>query len=231
MIIKGFQPTSLLDYPGNIASIIFTAGCNFRCPYCYNKQLVMNSPELEELDEERILEMLAKRKKLIDGVVITGGEPTLHKDLPQLLEKIKKLGLKIKLDTNGANPEMIQELINKKLIDFIAMDIKSPLEKYEQITRIKTDTAKIKKSVEIIMKSGTEYEFRTTAQPDLLTKEDFQKIGQWLKGAKKYCIQQFKTMPEMIDETFKNKNTYSKEELEEIKKSLANYFEKIEIRA
>ena len=191
----------------------------------------MNSPNLIELDENKIIEKISKRKNLIDGVVLSGGEPTLQKDLPKFASKIKELGLKVKLDTNGTRPDMLQELINKKLVDFIAMDIKGPLEKYEQITQTKLDLGAIKKSVELLMKAGVDYEFRTTALPDLLTEKDFQKIGEWLKGAKKYCIQQFKPMPDMIDSSYEHKETYTSKELEKIRKQLEPFFEKVEVRA
>ncbi|MBW2990301.1 anaerobic ribonucleoside-triphosphate reductase activating protein [Candidatus Woesearchaeota archaeon] len=230
MLIKGFQATSLADYPGEIASIVFVAECDFRCPYCYNKLLVLNSPDLIELDEKKILEKISERRKLIDGVVISGGEPVLQKGLPEFAGKIKELELKVKVDTNGTNPDMIQELIDKGLADFIAMDIKGPLDKYNEIAMVKVNKSAIKKSTEIIMQGKTDYEFRTTALPDLLTKKDFLEIGKWLKGAKKYCIQQFKKMPDMIDESFAGKKTYSKEELEEIRKELEPYFERIEVR-
>ena len=235
MIIKGFQATTMLDYPGQIASLVFTPGCDFRCPYCYNKSLVIDSPDLIELDENKILEKISQRRKLIDGVVISGGEPCLQKDLPSFAEKIKKLGLKVKIDTNGTNPKMLKKLIDKGLVDFIAMDIKGPLNKYEDITQTRADVSAIKQSAEIIMQSSTQgkvdYEFRTTALPDLLSQEDFQKIGEWLKGAKKYCIQQFKPIPGMIDSSYEYKQTYTSKELEKIRKQLEPYFEKVEVRA
>ena len=231
MLIKGFQATTLLDYPGQIASIVFTPGCDFRCPYCYNKSLVMNSPNLIELDENKILEKISKRKKLIDGVVLSGGEPCLQNDLPGFAEKIKNLGLKVKVDTNGTRPKMLKQLIDKGLVDFIAMDIKGPLGKYEDITQTRFDVSAIEESAKLIMQSKVDYEFRTTALPDLLSQEDFQKIGEWLKGAKKYCLQQFKPMPDMIDSSYEYKETYTFKELEEIRKQLEPYFEKVEVRA
>lgn len=231
MLIKGFQATTLVDYPGEIAAIVFVAGCDFRCPYCYNKLLVLNSPDLIELDEDKIIEKLVSRKKLLDGVVISGGEPVLQKDLPLFIEKIKELGLKVKLDTNGTNPDMIQELVDKNLIDFIAMDIKATLNKYNEIAGVKVNLEAIKKSAELIMQGKIDYEFRTTALPDLLTRQDLLEIGKWLKGAKKYCLQQFKPMPDMIDSSYANKRTYTLEELKEIKESLSEFFKEIEIRS
>ncbi len=230
MIIKGFQPLTLIDFPGQLASIIFTAGCNLRCPYCYNKPLAVNSPELIQLDEEKIFSFLKTRKGLIDGVVITGGEPTLHNGLPSFIKKIKELGFLVKLDTNGTNPEMIKELIDNNLIDYIAMDIKNSLKNYEKTTIIKVPIENIKASVKIIMDSSINYEFRTTSLPKLISKEDFLEIGEWLKGAKKYCLQQFKKADSIIDLSYLNENSYSEEELKNIKNLLTPYFEDIEIR-
>jgi len=235
MLIKGFQATSLADYPGNIASIVFVPLCNFRCHYCYNKSLVLNSPELIELDEDKIIEKLSQRKNLIDGVVISGGEPTLQKELPEFILKIKELGLKVKLDTNGTNPDMMQKLMDRGLVDFIAMDIKAPLEKYEQITGVKADLDAIRRSIKILLNlkdsCNVDYEFRTTALPALLEKKDFLEIGKLLKGAKKYCLQQFRKMPDMIDSSYENKESFSVSELNEIKKELEPFFKKVELRA
>ncbi len=230
MIIKGFQPTTLLDYPGHISALVFTAGCTFRCPFCYNKSLVENSPDLEELDEKKILDLIKRRSKLIEGVVISGGEPTMYKDLPDFIKKIKELGLKVKLDTNGTNPEMLKSLIDQNLLDFIAMDIKNSPKHYEQTTKVKFDVEKIKKSVEMIMKSKVDYEFRTTAAPCFISRDDFIEICKWLDGAKKYCLQQFRPVQGMIDDSLLDERTYSEDELKDIKDMLKPYFEKVEIR-
>ena len=231
MIIKGFQATTLLDYPGQIASIIFTPGCTFRCPFCYNKSLVENSKELKELDEGKIFETLKGRKKLIDGVVITGGEPTMFKDLPDFIRKLKSLGFKVKLDTNGTNPEMIKQLIKEKLIDYVAMDIKSSFEKYELVSKVKFDFKKINESASLIMNGGVDYEFRTTAVPSLVKEKDFVNIGIWLKGAKTYGIQQFKPMKNMIDDGFIYERNYSVDDLNRFKDILKPYFKEVEVRA
>lgn len=234
MRIKGFQGTSLIDYPGNVASIIFTPGCNFRCPFCYNKEMVFDSKELPELDSEKVIAELKKRKKLIEGVVITGGEPLLHKGLPGFVKKLKFLGLKVKLDTNGTNPEMLSELIKNNLVDYIAMDIKAPMEKYERLAGLKTGAEKIKKkvgqSIKILMQSNLPYEFRTTYVPGELDKKDFEKIGSLIKGAKKFCLQQFKPMPGMIDREFEKKQPAPPEDLEKIKELMLDYVEKVELR-
>lgn len=229
MIIKGFQPTTLVDYPGHVASIVFTAGCSFRCGFCYNKKLADDDPELKEIDSNEIFNHLDKRKRLIDGVVITGGEPTLYNDLPEFIKKIKEKGLLVKLDTNGTNPLMLKKLIDDKLIDYIAMDIKNSPDKYLLTTNRKVDMNKINETIKLIMNSSIAYEFRTTVI-SLITKDDFIKIGNWLKGAKKYCLQQFKPIGDLIDPEFIKEKVYSKEELNEIKESLKPYFDKIEVR-
>jgi pyruvate formate lyase activating enzyme len=147
---------------------------------------------MPNVDIKNIIEHLKSRHDWIDGVCVTGGEPTLHVALPQLLSEIKKLGFLIKLDTNGTNPKMLKQLIDKKLVDYIAMDIKAPLENYEDVVKTKVEKNNIKESVEIIRKSGIDYEFRTTVVPKLIKKDDIKRIGEWLKGSKMYCIQQFR---------------------------------------
>src|SRR5690554_5488754 len=168
MKIIGFQKTSLIDYPGKIVSIIFTQGCNFKCPYCHNSDLIFfQSVNNEYFPHDYIFSFLKKRKGLIDGVSITGGEPTLQPDLYNFIVKIKDINLNIKLDTNGSNPELIKSLIDDKLIDYIAMDIKGPLDKYECIIDNKINTDKIIKSISLIKNSKVDYEFRTTVVPGI----------------------------------------------------------------
>lgn len=230
ILIKGIQKTTLIDYPDNVASIIFVGKCDFRCPYCYNRDLVLDWERLPTIKEEEVLGFLKKRKKYYDGVVITGGEPTIYKDLPKFIKKIKKIGLKVKLDSNGSNPAMLKELIEKRLVDYIAMDIKAPLEKYDRSAGVKVNKEKIKESVELIKKGKVEYEFRTTVLPEFFSKEDAKAIGEWLKGAKRYYIQQFRPMESCIDPSFKNKKAYSLKELEELRDSLKGYVGVCEIR-
>ncbi len=190
-MIKGFTKVSMLDYPGKIAAVIFTGGCNFRCGFCHNPELVNNDPRLTPFEEDYVLGVLEEKKKWIDGVCITGGEPTLEKDMPQLIKKIKDLGLLVKFDTNGTNPVMLKQLIDEKLVDYVAMDIKTSKEKYEQACEVKVNMDNIEKSIGIIMASDVEYEFRTTAVPGIVDKNDIEQISEWIKGAKKYAIQQF----------------------------------------
>jgi pyruvate formate lyase activating enzyme len=232
MNFKGIQKTTLIDYPGKVACILFTGGCNFNCPFCYNKDLVKNPEKLPTITQSQALEFLEKRKKYLEGLVITGGEPTLHQQLPEFIAKTKKIGYKIKLDTNGTNPKMIEKLIHEKLVDYFAMDIKTSFENYEKACGTKTDIEKIKKSVKIIMKSGIDYEFRSTIMPHYYTQKDAQKIAQDLKGAKKYFLQAFNEMngQTLIEPKTANKKKYSKKEALELKKILEKTIQKVELK-
>jgi pyruvate formate lyase activating enzyme len=227
MLIKGLQKQTLIDYPDKIACTIFTFGCNFRCGFCHNPELVVDDGR-PEIKEEEILDFLEKRKGFLDAICITGGEPTLNKDLPNFIRKIKEIGYFIKLDTNGTNPNMLKELIAKNLIDYIAMDIKAPLEKYDAVTNSKVKKEDIEKSVELIKKFPN-YEFRTTVVPGLFNEEDALKIGKWLKGSKKFYIQQFRGI-KTLDKNFVNKKSFSKGELEKFCNIMKPFFEKCEIR-
>ncbi|MFH1392460.1 MAG: anaerobic ribonucleoside-triphosphate reductase activating protein [bacterium] len=189
MIIKGLQKTSFIDWDGKIVSVLFTAGCNFRCPFCFNKDLVNNSSELVEIPEKEIFKFLNSRKDFLDGVCITGGEPTLHKDLPEFIKKMK---LPVKLDTNGSNPAMLAKLIKQKLIKYIAMDIKAPLEEYQEITKSKIQISKIKKSINLIINSGIDHEFRSTLVPGIHTEQDIKKMARLIKNGKRYFLQNFR---------------------------------------
>jgi len=193
--IGGFQKQSFIDYPKKISSIIFTIGCNFRCPYCHNSNLLY-AEKIKNISELKILSYLQNNKKYIDGVVITGGEPTLHGDLPEFIAKVKSFGYSVKLDTNGTNPEMLRKLIKEGLLDFIAMDIKAPLEfqKYNKATGgMLTEKLfeNVKKSIHIIINSGVDYEFRTTLVPTILAKKDVVKICSFIKNANLFCLQKF----------------------------------------
>ena len=174
MFIGGLQKVTLIDYPGKIACTVFCLGCNFRCGFCYNKELVLPEKTKSQIKipEKEFFNFLKGRKNLLQGVTVSGGEPTIYEDLPDFIKKIKKLDYFVKLDTNGSNPEMLKDLIEKKLIDYVAMDIKAPLinTKYTQITGIKGILNKVKKSIKIIKNSGLDYEFRTTIVPTFHTK-------------------------------------------------------------
>jgi len=227
MIIKGLQKQTVLDYPGKLACTIFTFGCNFRCGYCHNPELIVDDGK-SEIKKEDIMKFLEERKGFLDAVCITGGEPTLNKDLPEFISKIRELGLLVKLDTNGSNPNILKELIDKKLVDYIAMDVKSPLESYERITNVKVNGADLQKSIDMIR--GTEnYEFRTTAVPGLFDESSARKIGEWLKGSKSFFIQNFRGI-KTLDKNFIGKKSFSKEELMNFCDIMRPYFNRCEIR-
>jgi len=225
MKIGGLQKFSMIDYPDKIACIVFTQGCNFRCPYCHNPELV--KPEMfgESLSEEEFFDFLKERVGKLDAVSITGGEPTLQYDLIEFIKKIRDLGFLIKLDTNGTNPDMLKEIIDQKLVNYLAMDIKAPFSKYEEITKMPVNIEKIKQSVEMIKSSGIDYEFRTTLVKKLLSPEDIEQIGRDIAGAKQYFLQKF-VSTKTVDEKVLNEETYSEEELENLKEQLKPFVAK-----
>lgn len=221
MIIGGLQKTSLLDFPEKIAAIVFTMGCNFRCGYCHNPELINGEAKIEE-----VFEFLKTRQGKLDGVVITGGEPCLQKDLPEFIKQVKELGFAVKLDTNGSFPEMLEKVLPD--LDYVAMDIKAPLEKYSQIVNVDVDTSKILKSIEVLKNGGVDYEFRTTVVKSQLSFEDFEKIGQLIQGAPRYYLQKF-VASKILDKSLENEKTYSTEEFERIIDMLKSYV-KAEVR-
>ena len=211
MLVGGLQKTSLLDYPDKISAIIFTVGCNFRCGYCHNPELINSI--VSKYSEEEIFDFLSSRIGKIDGVVITGGEPCIQKDLVEFIIKIKNLGFLVKLDTNGCFPEIIEKAI--PYLDYIAMDIKSPLGKYPEIVNVNVDEIKIKKSINLIMNSGVDYEFRTTVVKSMLSKNDFEKIGDLICGAKRYYLQKF-IPSKILDNNLIKESSYTDYEFLEI---------------
>ena len=227
--IKGFEKVSLIDYPGKMASIIFLPDCNFRCAFCQNPDLIERPGEVPTVKEEDVLDYLKEKRVWLDGLVVTGGEPTLHEGVVEFLKKVKELGLLVKLDTNGTNPEMLEELIKEKLLDFIAMDIKAPLDRYGEVSRAKVEIDDIRKSVGLIRESGLDYEFRTTVPKSLIKVEDIKKIGEWLKGSRAFYIQQFRP-DTTLDKSFKREGQYTNEELEGLAEVAKPFFEKVEIR-
>ena len=225
-IIGGIQRTSLLDFPDKISAIVFAQGCNFNCGYCHNPDLLNSKKDIYSTDV--FFEFLDKRKGKLDGVVITGGEATLQPDLITFIKEIKARGFLVKLDTNGYRPDVIEQAL--PFIDYIAMDIKAPLKKYNEITRINIDTQKIEKSIEIIMNSKVDYEFRTTVLKSQLNYSDFEEIGQLIHDAEKYYLQKFEAKTEINDEKLKEEKTYSNEEFNEIIANLKKYIKKVELR-
>ncbi len=221
MIFGGLEKCTLIDYPGKTACMVYTVGCNFRCPYCHNPELVDETSE-QAITEEEVLAFLDTRTGLLDGLVITGGEPTIHDDLFQFMEKVKEKGFFVKLDSNGTRPEMLREAIERNLVDYIAMDIKSPLAKYSSITARPVDRVKIRESIELLMKSHVEYEFRTTVVKSLLSEDDILQIGREIEGAKRYYLQAF-VPTKILNPQFKKKVSYSSEEMERIRTALQPY--------
>ncbi len=197
--IKGFQGTTLIDYPGKIASIVYTGGCNFRCRYCYNRSL-LNTTELPDLDTDRILRALSHRRGFIEGVVVTGGEPTIHHGVIELLSRIKRLGFAVKLDTNGSHPEILEWIVEEKLADYIAMDYKAPLRRYEEITCVAGFEERVHASARLLIKYAKQYEFRTTVHPLILGTDDIDAICAELKGAAAYYIQQYHPFDSLDEE-------------------------------
>ena len=200
MEIFGLEKLSLVDFDGKVASTIFTATCNFLCPFCQNSPLVIDVKNLTAIPEEDVLSYFKARRGILDGVCITGGEPTLQKDLPEFCKKIKDLGLSVKVDTNGTNPKMVKDLAHNGLCDYFAVDIKNSKENYAKIIGFKTfDTKKVEETVDFLITSGVDYEFRTTLVKEFHTSEDMENIGKWIKGAKKYALQQFKDTGSCIE--------------------------------
>jgi len=232
MEIGGLEKSTLIDYPGRIAATVFLLGCNFRCPFCYSSELVLPEKMAEQpkIAEKAFFDFLKERQGLLEGVVICGGEPTIHKDLPDFIKRIKDLGFLLKLDTNGSNPEMLRELMQDGLVDYVAMDIKAPLgAKYDLVTGVKVDLDKIKESIEIIKGSGVDYEFRSTIVPSIHSKEDVIQMAKDISPAKKYYLQNFRG-EKTIDPRFEEIKPYAKDFLLEIQKEISSFFEICQVR-
>jgi len=231
MIIGGLQKLTLIDYPGHIAATVFTVGCNFRCPFCHNPELVSGMGySASSILEDEFFQLLENRKGKLEGVCITGGEPTIQPDIVDFIRKIKNLGFKVKLDSNGTRPDVLRRLFLEKLLDFVAMDIKNSPEKYSNTTNSKADIGRIKLSVDLIRNSGIDYEFRTTVVPGLHEEGDFEKIGVWLEGSRKYVLQAFEDKGKILDPGLKKRVEGKKLDLEKIANNIEKYFGKVEIR-
>ena len=230
MDIRGFIETSLIDWDGKISSVIFLPGCNLSCPFCHNYPLVFHPEELKKFELEDIKKYLIEHKNWIDAVVISGGEPTTHKELEGFIKEFKSLGFLVKLDTNGTNPKMLKELLEKKLIDYIAMDVKGPLnEKYEKLSGCKVNLGAIKESIKILKGSDIDYEFRTTVVPGLLEIKDILDLAKDIAGAKKFIIQQFDPK-NAVDEGLRSLKSFAKEKLLEMAEAAKEYVPNTTIR-
>lgn len=234
MKILAIQKTTLIDYPGHVAATVFLAGCNFRCPWCYSKELVM--PELigeaPEVSPQELFGFLESKKGFLEGIVLCGGEPTINPELPQFIKKIKGLGFLVKLDTNGSNPQMLAKLINEKLIDYTAMDIKLPKERYDQVFFTAIPVENIQKSIDILKASGVDYEFRTTVVPGVHTEDDLVLMAEWIGGGKnppKYFLQNFRA-ERNIDPAYGAIKPYSDEFFERVCAKIAGQFSVCKLR-
>lgn len=192
MQIKGLLKTSISDYPGHIAAVVFVGGCNFRCPYCHNPDLVLRPPSLPDIEVGDVMRSLVERRGFVDGVVITGGEPTLQTDLADFVRALQALGLAVKLDTNGYRPQVLRQLLRERLLDYVAMDVKGSWEKYPLAAGCQVDTRRIEDSIQLLLSSEVEYEFRTTVIPTMVTVEDIAAIARSIAGSRRYFLQQFR---------------------------------------
>ncbi len=228
MQFSGFQKLTLLDYPEKTACTLFTAGCNFRCPFCHNAALVTHIDNSNYFTEEYVLDYLKKRQGVLDGVCITGGEPLMHKELPEFIQKVKELGFLVKLDTNGSYPERLAALIDSGLIDYVAMDIKNCKDKYLLTADCDVDDLlNVEKSIEILNAGKIEFEFRTTVVKEYHTVEDITKIAEWIAPAKKYFLQNFIDSGDIIKN---NLSAHSRETLDLMRSAAQYIIPKVEIR-
>ena len=228
MQIHGLNKTTLLEYPEHVAATVFTGGCNFCCPFCHNGDLVLHPGECPVISEEEVIAFLKKRKNMLCGVCITGGEPTLQPDLAEFIRKIKELGLLVKLDTNGYRPGVLQGLLKEKLLDYVAMDLKNSREKYAlTVGKPDLEIEKLEESVDLLLHSGIVYEFRTTVVKGLHEEEDFAKMEQWIEGAEAYYLQSYRDNENVIKKGY---SAFEKEELESFLQLVKPYVKKAELR-
>ncbi len=221
MVIGGIQKFSTVDYPGFVVAAVFTVGCNMRCGYCHNPELVLPEQYAEGIPEEAIFTFLASRRGKLDGVAISGGEPTMQADLPSFIRRCKEMGFRVKLDTQGTNPEMLRDLLDEKLVDFIAMDVKGPREKYSQIAARPVDMNAIDESIRLI--KTIDHEFRTTIVKGQLEVNDFEKIGQMVDGAKRFALQYFIPSGNLVSQQFRHRQSFSDEEMVAAKKIMIQH--------
>lgn len=192
MHIKAFLPASLIEYPGHIADVVYVGACNFRCPYCYNVDLVLRPQQLPDIELACVLQRLEARRGFVDGLAITGGEPTVQSGLIAFLADVRQLGLSVKLDTNGYRPDVLQECLERRWVDYVAMDIKTSLARYEPVAGVAVDPKRLQRSMELLLRSGIDYEFRTTVVPGLVNLQDVKAIVDLIAGARRYYLQCFR---------------------------------------
>lgn len=228
MKIRGFNKTTLLDYPGHVAATVFTGGCNFRCPFCHNADLVLNPESQPLVPEEEVLSHLKKRRGILEGVCITGGEPTLQPDLPDFIRKIRELGYLVKLDTNGYRPEVLMSLLTEDMLDYVAMDVKASPDNYQKASSCPgLDFSRIEESIALLKECKIPYEFRTTVVQGIHTVQEFDAIGRLLEGSRAYYLQAFRENENVIQEGFR---AFPEEIMEEITEKAGKYIDKVELR-
>jgi len=230
LVFKGLQKTTLVDFPGKVASTLFLPKCNFKCPFCYNKQLVFDKDTGFELSEEDAFKFFEERKGFIDGICLTGGEPLLHPGVVSFCKKVKETGLLVKLDTNGSNPKLLKELLEKNLLDYVAMDIKGALYNYEVAIGTSIDLSLIEESVDLLKNGKIDYEFRMTVVPGIHSEQDFISIGEWLKGSKSFFLQQFNSDVPLLDQGLEGTKPFAAEKLRNFAKILQPFFEEVAVR-
>jgi len=228
--IRGFQRTSLVDYPGEVCSTIFVGGCNLRCRYCFNRDLVLYPNTLPSFPEEEIFSFLEKRISVQGALCISGGEPTLQSDLAVFISRAKKMGLKVKLDTNGTFPHILEELLEEGNLDYVAMDIKAPPEKYDLLSGRKVDYSKIERTLFLLKNSSIQSEFRTTVVPSLLDERDLLKIAEILQGARRYVLQQFQPVSTLLDQSLLTRKSFAREDMEKTASLCRGFIEKVLLR-
>ena len=228
MLINGLQKLTLLDFPGHVACTVFTGGCNLRCPFCHNALLVTETEDLESYPEEDILAFLEKRRGVLDGIALTGGEPLIQKGVREFIEKVRALGYLVKLDTNGTRPEVLRELLTAGLLDYVAVDIKNSPEKYGETVGVPDfDITPVRETVDMLIKGSVPYEFRTTVVREYHSEESIGKIGQWIAGAERYFLQNFEDSGQLIGE---NLHAHDKNTLRLMKETAEKYVKSVAIR-
>ena len=229
MLISGLQKLTLLDYPGHVACTVFTGGCNFRCPFCHNASLVLPEQLAQDTDEQQVLSFIEKRVGVLDGVAVTGGEPLLHKDIGSFLSRVKALGYKIKLDTNGSFPQLLSELVSSGLVDRVAMDIKNAPALYPQTVGLESlDMEAVERSKNFLLEGRVDYEFRTTVVKGLHTAESLAEAARWISGAKEYYLQQYKDSGNVLDKD--GLSAFSDEQMHALAQGLREWVPSVQVR-